>query len=278
MKIQLFAVESAHRSINHENIGLSRISAYLSKNEIQNEVTHLYYDGDMETEFNKIDLSFDLFGFSIFSLHTDFAITIINSIKMKKKDALIFLGGSYASFCADSLLDDCKNIDFIVLGNGEIPLINTINGLKNGINIENLFAKNEHIMSQNERKNKKLENSDINSLVWPKRDYLLNHNNLFAYISSSHSCSGKCSFCTTNVGKVTFRSADDIFDEIIYINKLTNLRCFVFTDGSFEDPGTLGKARIKNYATGLLSIPKNSHLDVSSGQKVLKIIMKILNC
>lgn len=256
MRVQLFAFKKSGQP-GFENIGVSRIAAFLQSKGIDVVLTYMSYDKDADTEFAKVDLESDLFGFSSYSSYIEYIFTISKMIKEKKESALVFLGSRFVTDAADLILDEYRHIDFIVLGHGEYPIYDVIKGLENKESIHHIAMNNNYIKTREQREGKESCNIDINLLPWPNRDYLKSSNELSAYISSSHGCVGRCTFCTVTRqnAKWSGRDIDDVITEISDIYKNTGIRSFIFTDGSLEDPGEKGKERIRQFCLQLKKHP-----------------------
>lgn len=253
--IKLFTVIN-ERQFEFDNIGINRISAFLRRNGIDVKTTYIYQENGKD-EIRKIDLTCEMFGFSTYNTNIDFIFEIAKMIKTQNSKKIIFLGSRFASDAADLILEESQDIDFIVLGHGEYPLLDFFSLYRNGKNLEEIYDMLPNIKARNYLIGKEDCSSDINTLVWPERDYILTRNNLTVNICSSHGCMGKCSFCsvTEKKHKWSGRNAYDIFSEVKMIYEKYGIRFFNIVDGSFEDPGLIGKERIKSFCQYLLEFP-----------------------
>ena len=48
---------------------------------------------------------------------------------------------------------------------------------------------------------------------------------------------------------------DDVFQEILELHEEYGVQCFTFNDGSFEDPGKLGKQRVESLSKQIVEYP-----------------------
>jgi len=256
MKIQLFAATHTGH-FGYENLGISRIAAFLLLKEVQVKTTNLYYGNDFEKEKLKIDEDSDMYGFSAYHDNIDFIFSVAGEIKRQKEDALIFLGSRFATDAALDILADCPLVDFIVLGTGEFPLYHFIQALEQGNDFAGACKMNPNIVSAFDYEGKSVCNTDIQWLPLPDRSHIVPGNKLIAYISSAHGCTGRCSFCSVTGKGVRWngRSAMSIFNEIVNLNKQYQIRCFIFTDGSFEDRGKQGRRKIEELCSLLKEYP-----------------------
>lgn len=254
MKIQLFSLFKEN-DIIQENLGVSRLYAFLKAHDLDVTATKLFCNKSIDAELAKIDFSCQLFGFSAYQDNIDFVIELCKRIK-EKTAAIIWLGSKFAGTYAEILLADIPYIDFIVLGDGEFPLLDVFSKLASGYSMETIANENKHIMTHANMQGKSICNSDIASLPWPDRSHLQGGKDFLVHICDSHGCVSNCSFCGQS-GKWTGRTAQDIFNEIITIYEKTGIRMFSFTGASFEAPGALGKKRIRELCGLLKSYPVN---------------------
>ena len=215
--IQLITVVN-EKQYEFDNIGTSRIAAFLSSRDINVKTTFIYQENSLK-EIDKIDFSYDIFGFSAYNTNIDFIFALAKIIKQKNSKKLIFLGSKYATDAADLILDESKDIDFIILGHGEYPLLEFFTLYKNGKSLDEIYKLIPNIKTRDYSFNKEECVSDINTLVWPERTNTYLRNNFTANICTSHGCAGNCSFCSVSEKnhKWSGRPAKDIFDEIIFI-------------------------------------------------------------
>jgi len=256
MKIQLFSVGESSE-IGTENLGISRIAKFLRMQNYEVKISYLYMDLGVEHAIANIDHKYDMFGFSCYGDYLDFIFCLSKYIKTKINKSFVFLGSRFATDCAELILEEAGDIiDFIVLGHGEYPLLQFLNDIKTK-SLHESIKNNQNIISAFDKNNKKICNSNINSLPLPDREYLNKKNKLYANICSAHGCLGACSFCTINNEKSKWsgRSPQDIVAEIQTIYKNTKLRFYSFVDPSFEDPGIDGKKRIEELCVLLLNEP-----------------------
>jgi radical SAM superfamily enzyme YgiQ (UPF0313 family) len=104
----------------------------------------------------------------------------------------------------------------------------------------------------------------IHEMPLPARDYIpmaQQRNNSMARINASRGCCAHCTFCSTNSfrsycgKKWEGRDIDEVFDEVVSLNRQFWTKFFVFNDASFEDPGEMGKNRIERFCQRLIDYP-----------------------
>ncbi|HEX2925004.1 MAG TPA: radical SAM protein, partial [Ruminiclostridium sp.] len=148
-------------------------------------------------------------------------------------------------------------LDAIVIGEGEYTTLELIKRLEKAESLSGLegvwFRQKDGQIVSNPRR-KPIEKLD--ALPFPSRDFLSGKTH--ALISSSRGCIGHCTFCNErnllNYGGKIWRgrSPENVVDEIESIVKGYGINDFVFSDSSFEDPGTLGLKRIGEIAEKIL--------------------------
>lgn len=243
---QLFSAKSS-KDIEVENLGVSRLKAFFEENNEKVEVTYLNINGNYNEQMKEVILDSKLFGFSMYNDTIDFFTQVINEIKRLRPDATIFVGSKFATLYYREILESIENVDFVILGDGEKSLLDLINCVNKDNDLNQLVAEHKNIASRNNIENKIAASLDINELPWPDRSWMKDKRVYFALICDAQGCMGRCSFCTWNnyCTKWSGRSAKDIYNEITEINDKYRVRFFYFTSGSFEDPGKLGKEKIR---------------------------------
>lgn len=259
MKNVLVAVNN--EGFPNEFAGIGSIAAYLESKGVLVDIKQIDVAPDCRVSdlVEEFSLEYDLFGFYIIYTNAELVTGIIKWIKKNKHNCHIFVGGHCATVAADEILQDCKEIDYVVLGDGEIPVFNMIEALEGGKKVSDLPS----IRTREDVLDKKPCIVDIATIPWIKRYYYKkNKSNIYANarLVSSKRCLGKCSFCSTihsseRQGKWECRDIDDVYKEIIYLYENYGIRYFSFIDPSFEDPGQLGKKRIKYLCTLLKQYP-----------------------
>ncbi len=170
--------------------------------------------------------SYDVIGVSAW---TDFwyqSLEIAKKLKGRYPGCHITMGGPHINiFPKEALTFDC--IDSIILGDGEIPMVNLLNYLS----IEN--HENKEIPGVYFR-NVEYGNyipyvcEDLDSLPIPDRTLLpmeryysvLSHNRFVTSMITSRGCPFRCVYCKLNFQKPVMRSAESVIKEFEIINSL----------------------------------------------------------
>lgn len=189
---------------------------------------------------------------------TDYKLleTAVAEIREQIPDSFIFIGGPFPTVFSEELFSNLPQLDAIVIGEGELTVLELVRRLEKGDSIsglEGIWYRNGNTIVANPRR-KPIKNLD--NLPFPSRDFLKNKTH--ALISSSRGCIGHCTFCNErnllNYGGKVWRgrSPDKVVDEVENIVKAHGKNDFVFSDSSFEDPGSLGLKRIRAIAEQIL--------------------------
>lgn len=207
----------------------------------------MYLEGvlhDLGIEVSMVDLSFtsdipkaDVYGFS--SSTVNFLQTVRYAEQVKP--AYTIIGGSHVSAVPKDAL---KSFDAVVTGPGELALLDVLEDFQKGIK-GRIYKK--HI-------------ADIDSIPIPPR-FIWNRicynsfedENATASIITSRGCPFSCSFCASNAiwGRhVSFRSVENVMQEIQYLKDTYGIQSFKFVDDIF----TLDKSRFRIFSKELSTL------------------------
>lgn len=226
-----------------ENLGLGYLASYLRSKKIHVEILDcqmLEINADLILENIKDEYS--LIGISL-AFHLSYPETnkISRIIKEKFPKTHITIGGHFATFSDIEILESSNTIDSVVRGDGEIALFELFCAIKEertltGIDGLSYRNSNGNIIRNKDRS--LLTNLDI--LPWPTRDtlnFILEREHPWpTQISTSRGCYGNCNFCSIKsfYGRTwRARSANDVVDEIEWLNKKYNSTVFRLTDDEF---------------------------------------------
>ncbi|MGE5632550.1 MAG: B12-binding domain-containing radical SAM protein [Caulobacteraceae bacterium] len=254
-----------------EHLGTASIAAYLEKHGVKVILDIISFDQDnpnVGAVFERLPDNADLYGFPLFHSNASLIYAISGKIKEKYQGSKVFVGGRLATDAYNFVLNDCPSVDFVVLGDGEYPLLEAVRAIEAGTSLDEIDS--IVVQGKEESGNKVPSIVDLSDLPWMSRGYLermIEKGYGTARISTSRGCCANCSFCSHNsyskaAGGKRWRGRDmkDVFDEIISIYNKYGIRSFTFNDGSFEDPGKLGKQRIRELCNYIIAYPVKFHL------------------
>jgi len=181
----------------------------------------------------------DLIGISLVSLEYKRSYELIRYIKESCPRASIVVGGAHVSALKESVLEECGDIDFGVIGEGERALVALCKGEIPLDKIPGLLYRLDGaVVSGPERE----LITDLDSIPFPK--YI--HFDFKRYtkeipLITSRGCPYRCIFCPHSImaSKFRARSAANVVDEIEYWYA-RGIRQFVVDDDNF----TLVKERV----------------------------------
>lgn len=289
------AVTTRERDINPlPPMGPAYLGAILEREGIDVKILDsLIEDWDREEtitgKFIRVGLSFqdiekeiveygpDMVGIScLFTKQRRNAHEIARIVKDNDKKAIVVMGGAHATVCTDLVLDD-SNIDFVILGEGELTiksLINYINGKSNLDDVDGIGYRSngEKVIVPKVR-----FIQDLDSLPFPAR-HLLNMKSYFGLkschgkrkkerfspIITSRGCPAKCNFCTAhNVWGRTFRkrSPKNVIKEMMHLKEEYGIEELLFED----DNTTMDIRRASEIFDMMISEKLNFSWDTPNG-------------
>lgn len=244
-----------------EHLGVSYLASILRKNSYQVKiVTFSSESNDIQELYKEIlDYSPFLIGFTTFDELIDNILLVANNIKKEFPSVHITLGGPTASFWDEKILHENDFIDSIIRKEGEETIVELASRIKSSKSLNNCkglsFRAGNAIIRNEERE----PIDDLDLYPYPARDIIISKNSVFARVSTTRGCAGKCSFCAEkflSIYKNKFwyriRSAENVVEELYHVYTTLNINAFVIVDPSFEDPGKKGKERLRKIAEGIL--------------------------
>lgn len=229
-------------------VGLMYIAGVLQENNIPVHILDAFLDG-WDSVVTKIrEYRPGIVGIACPTYARMHAIKVAKIVKQNFVDTTVILGGPHPTLMGYQLLDNYHFIDMVGMGEGEYLMLDLCWGIEPE-NIPGLgFRRNDTIIINEPRPN--IENLDTLpfpawNLVQPKR-YGTGSNLIYngidlakemgAGISFSRGCIGRCNFCSNYLmwKKWKYRSANKVAEEIEFLNRNYNIRCFQFNDDCFS--------------------------------------------
>lgn len=222
-------------------------------------------------------LESNIFCFSIYESTKTDIYEMIHTLKKQRKGVTVILGGPYATIAADEIMAENSEVDYIVVGDGDIAMPELIYRLKNKMDchsVSNLYYRETANVVITEAKC-----VDLNKILPPKRlysDIIIRDGYSFS-ISSARGCGyASCSFCYLKKyqqvgGQPKFRYKDPciVLDEIKdLIDK------FAITKLSFCDEDFFGNKDGVERALKLFQmlIEENIHIDLHVNARAKTVI------
>jgi radical SAM superfamily enzyme YgiQ (UPF0313 family) len=232
------------------------------KKESKNLITYGLSDKEIKKRIS--DFNPEVVGVScIFSTQSKNAIKILGIVKSLNKNIITLMGGSHPTYDVEKILDD-KNLDFVILGEGELSTLKLLNILNKGKDFSNIqgiaYKKGNKKFINPERQYVK----NIDNLPFPAYD-LLDMESYFninlpqnpypigkrvIQLITSRGCPARCVFCTTTNfwgNRYRGRSAKNVLAEVKKFKAKYNIDEIQFTDDNL----TLNKKRAIEILDGL---------------------------
>ena len=231
IKILLIEPDMKIAGRRFDPLGLCCISSYVKTLGYE---TKIFQQTDEPQAFiNDLFDEFDpyIIGFSCLDINFLKGLEIATALKKRKNDVIIIFGGEHATAHPEIVSDE--NIDYAILGEGEITIQEILKRLKSnskdmaGIDGCSYFDGQKVIINPRRERI-----PDLDTLPFPDRDVIKNYNYIFPGLASlavplhkqkiactymSRGCLFDCTFCTTpNVWmrKWATRSKDHMADEL----------------------------------------------------------------
>lgn len=245
MKIAIIYPYFIHDRIHEDDIrpvpmGVYSVAAVLRENNYQVEILNWNsmrnQQGLIKSEIQ--EKKPDVIGISIMHGNRWGGIEIARMAKMLLPDVKIVFGGIGATLLWEHFLKNFPEIDFIVLNEGEYAFLELVKWLdnKNSNDPNNIkgvvFRGNGHIIKPKQSD----PIDDLDQLPIPAEYFYYQH------ISTTRGCAWNCNFCGSPKfwdGKVRFRSAGNVVDELEMLNR-KNISFFYISD----DTLTIDKKRV----------------------------------
>lgn len=218
-------------------LGLMYISAFLAKHSIESEIIDLPFFIDRKSWREKIGIA-DFYGITVYSASLYLAKEIAKIAKENNPEGKVIVGGPHPTALREEVLEDESNFDIAVMQEGELSMLELIQG-KLLSSIEGIIFRNNLEVIKN--KPRRL-NLDLDSLIEPNREILkINHYTRKVYgglatsVITSRGCPFNCAFCCKDTfgSQVRFHSIKRVINEIKYIISEHNIRHFLFYDDTF---------------------------------------------
>lgn len=205
-------------------------------------------------------------------------------IKKFNSNIPVVVGGTYVSFSSEEAMNQCSDIDFIVVGEGEKPLPSLARALINNKDVRDIKG----IVYRDEENNQlviteKPAPIDLDDIPLPAIDLIpidiyVSRNERYI-LDISRGCKKSCPYCTSSLvkGSIRYRDAEQIIDEISAAYD-KGFRNFYFIDDMFTANRELVKDICNKIIESQFSIkwPCMSHVDGVDEETL--ILMKKAGC
>ncbi len=253
-----------------EEVGVCYLKTILKEKGHEVKIFYKWPNDESQVYDDVVEFKPDIVGFSLSHKHTGIQPLMIGSEIINKELPKVHItcGGVFATFNAQKILEKCRKLDSVMIGEGEPIIAEFVDAvITNGdlSAIDGLAYRDKDNTIRINPKTKLI--MDIDSIKFPDRDYIdkymKNVSMKTANMVGSRGCHGKCHFCNVpsmysvygEQKKWRGRTIKNIVDEIEYLNKEKNVLIFNFIDSSFEDADPIeeGKNRLREFANEILN-------------------------
>ncbi len=223
----------------------------------------------------------DVVGISCIFSHQYGAVQRISRlVKEIDPEIVTMTGGTHPSFLAELSLNTTPDLDFIVLGEGELTFKELLDHIRNGTDysgLDGLAFRENGAVRVNPRK--RLIN-DLDTLPYPARELLpiekyfeyrvpmahRYHHNRNLSIATSRGCPFKCTFCssTRHWGKFRPRSVENVLGEMDQLYHQFGVRELKFEDDNL----TANRDRARRLFQGMIDRGYNFPWNTPNGMAV----------
>lgn len=292
MKVILLAVTMMYYHNNSEFLGLELLKSSLEHNNIDCEIIKYEFKETKEIStdnfWKSVNWSDVLFvGLSPSYATIDATNIICNEIKSVAPYTKLVVGGAAVSHAVKETFEYMKNIDIIIIGEGEKTVVELFKKLISN-NIDDCrgiaYKKNQLIITNDSMP--LIENLD--EIPWASRTMINDYNIQSIRMQTARGCEGSCTFCAESrvfeKDKVKCwrgRSPQNVVDEMEKIINDYGITNFSFVDESFEDPiSTFGEDRLVEFSEEILKRNLKIHFEclmrADSIQKISKKVFEKL--
>ncbi len=185
---------------------------------------------------------FDLVGITALSTQYKFVKWLANQIKVFRPDAKIVLGGQLAHYNPHTVIEHTA-VDICVIGEGEITVQDIIYNSLDGLSgVSGIAYRDQNGEYRRNPDRPRISNPD--AIPFPyydafNMDYYFTHGFFGSRakrainVLSSRGCPYSCTFCSLSFPNVTFRSVDNVIEEIRYLKDRYGVDGIEFADELF---------------------------------------------
>ncbi len=196
MNILLVAINS---KFSHSNLAVRYLSDYLRRNtQINVSFLELTINQDVDYMLAKIlDKKPSVIGFSCYIWNIELVLQMAETIKIDNSDISITLGGPEVSFESLQTMENYPFIDYIIRGEGELPLHNLIVAMDGQESVEDIPGLTHRVNNSivvNDDQKSYVALDDLSYPYLESEDF----SNQYIYYETTRGCPFNCSFCLSS--------------------------------------------------------------------------------
>ena len=257
-KVQFVSINNVWRYIN---LGIDQLAGFLRQRGFDIRISYSLRRFSAERIFSTLDLSCQVFAFSVMSANYERCKEVVDLLRKANPKAVIVMGGGYVSRYYNEVLDEFPALDYITLGDGELPSEYLFGELRTAwIEGRSPLVNHPSVVTHEDRLNKVVQiNQDVVDM--PALDayerFFPEHNRRKVHClqSKNNICTGKCTFCTERHGHPTFRDVNVLANQIKVVHEKYGVTKFFFTDDNILDPNNAtARVHVNRLCTALQGI------------------------
>jgi radical SAM superfamily enzyme YgiQ (UPF0313 family) len=248
-----------------ENLGLACIAAQLRGEGYSVRIVNLHGrapDDDAIVRLVEEERPL-LVGITImYDLHIIDAVRLVECVRSAAPSAFLTIGGAFCTFNAALIAERIPQVDCVAYGEAELTvsaLMERLTAARDWRDVPGLYYRDAGRV----RTSGPPVLPDLAGLPWPARDVLVHHRNAgiptpVASTYTSRGCHAKCTFCYAPRqpgvvgGPWRTRPAEDVLDEIEYLQRTFGTRFLWFNDDNFGGAFHAGYEHAMELAEGII--------------------------
>jgi radical SAM superfamily enzyme YgiQ (UPF0313 family) len=226
-------------------LGLAFIAAILEKNGHKVDIIDAQALEIDENEITKKVAEFDIVGITSMTPTFNSAVEVTKAIKKVNNSCFVIMGGPHVTVLPEKTLKDVKEVDAIVIGEGELTIVELVDAIEKKKSFEKIlgisYRKDGNIIINPPRPT--IESLDILPIpafhLLPIKNYrpYPPHGKKLPYMAlmTSRGCPYRCTFCFKSIfgRKYITKSPKKIVEEIKYLIEKLGVKELLFYDDSF---------------------------------------------
>lgn len=271
----------------YPNTGVDQLVGYLRSLGYNIDIKYYHNKETFEDITKDMNDHYDFIGLSVHSANYNKCCMLSTYIKEHYPNTYVAWGGYFPTMYYREILEEKRDVDALILGDGEVPTADLLAALSRG---EQIIDIPSVITSHAKNGKHPYANHLITHL--PAFDYYekdtpnRNKRKIYCLQTKNNVCTGKCSFCTERKGAITHKSVSLILEEIQYVVEHFGMNQFFITDDNIMDPNDeCTKAFIKQFCYGLKAlnykiaikcyIKANSFKDCPEDHELLELMSSV---